>query len=95
MASSERLAPPRGAIRERLGTSHISFLNDALQKEAGPETILSPREVVFVSPNGQLANRFLVVVSPDCLLNLLSAGVWRDDQEFSIAVLPQKTFRFF
>lgn len=59
-----------------------------LQKEAGPETILSLREVVFVGPNGQLANRLLGVVSPDCLLNLLSAGVWRDDQEFSIAVLP-------
>lgn len=63
MASSERLAPPRGAIRERLGTSHISFPNYPLQKEAGPETILSLREVVFVGPNGQLANRLLGVVT--------------------------------
>lgn len=53
MASLERLAPPWGAIRERLGTSHISFPNDALQKEAGPETVLSVREVVIDGPNRQ------------------------------------------
>lgn len=52
----------RGAIRERLGTSHISFPNDVLQKEAGPQTVLSLREVVVVGPNGQLANRLLGVV---------------------------------
>lgn len=86
-----------GEIRERLGTSHISFPNDALQKEAGPDTVLSLTELVIVGPSGQLAKRLLGVVSPDWLLNLLSAGRWRDDQDFSIAVLrpSPKTFRFF
>lgn len=56
MASLERLAPPRGTIREQLGMSHISFHNDAFQKEAGQETLLSLREVVTVGPIGQLAN---------------------------------------
>lgn len=75
MASLEWLAPPWGTIRVQLGMSHISFHNDDFQKGAGQETLSSLREVGIVGPYGPSSNHLLGALSPDWLLNLLSARV--------------------